>query len=408
MTDTCLRLAMIGCGRRAPAFVRTARAIPRARLVALCDKVAPRVGVLKAEAADAAIREYTDHRRMLADGGFDAVLVVTEPEYQAGLSVEVMEAGFPAFSEVPLGLTLQDCWRVVLASERTGRLYYLGEQVRHSYVMCRWRQMVQEGALGSILFAEGHYIHPMAADRYWRHSETGELLTWEQAARTDKRVKTRMWTIPHPILYGPHEMSPLLKVLDDRVVKVACFSTGSPSKRLREAPFPGQFEEHPMPDMEVALMHTAKAAILRFAGSFSSPISETHWYHLFGTKGEVETRRGSDETGFSYVFDRPVLNNHEYRVPRVRETWQRPADPAQDPLAKAAAATGHGGMDFGPLYDFVRCLLDGASPDIDVYQAADTAAPCILAAQSAEQGGATLDVPDFRPGPNRAKGRSPR
>ena len=41
---------------------------------------------------------------------------------------------------------------------------------------------------------------------------------------------------------------------------------------------------------------------------------------------------------------------------------------------------------------------------VDVYQAVETAAPAILAAQSAEQGGVLLEVPDFRPpGDRKAK-----
>ena len=129
MTDTALRAAMIGCGPRAPAHPRTFRAIPRVRIVALYDKIAPRVKQIKSQCGDDSIREYTDHRKMLADGGFDAAVVVTEPEYQAGLSAEVMEAGYHAFSDVQVSFSLADCWKVVLAAERTGRTYYLGEQV---------------------------------------------------------------------------------------------------------------------------------------------------------------------------------------------------------------------------------------------------------------------------------------
>ena len=35
-----------------------------------------------------------------------------------------------------------------------------------------WAAADAEGALGSILFAEGHYLHPMAVERFWRNSET--------------------------------------------------------------------------------------------------------------------------------------------------------------------------------------------------------------------------------------------
>lgn len=413
--NTEVRLAMIGCGRRASSYPLSIKAVPNARLVALCDLAANRVGVIKKIADDDSIKEYTDYRKMLNDGGFDAVIVCTEPEYQARLSCAVMEAGKDVYSEVPVSYSLEDCWKLVVTAEQTRRVYYLGEQIRHTALMRHWQQIIRNGDLGSILFAEGHYIHAMVCDRYWRNTETGELLTWEQAGQTDKKIKSRLWSMPHPILYGPHELSPLLKILDDRVVRVSCFSTGSPNKRMTEVPFPCQGESFPHPDMEVALMFTAKGVIMRFAASFSTPVSEAHWYHLLGTKGEIETARGSDETGYSYHYPTPVLRAGACCFARTKESWfkllGRPPEEIrrrlEGNLSAAARVTGHGGSDFYPLADFVSCLLNGTPPDIDVYQAVDTAAPCILAVQSAEESGASLPVPDFRPGKNRKKGKIP-
>ena len=416
-----IRFAVIGCGRRAPAYPRTIKAVKGAKLVALCDKVGPLVKGIKKLADDDSIREYTDHRKMLKEGGFDAVIVVTEPEYQASLSVEAMEAGYDVYSDVPVTFSLEDCWKLVVTVERTKKVYYLGEQMRHTLLMRYWRELVRGGALGTVLFAEGHYIHAMACDRFWRNSETGELLTWEQAQKTDRRVKTRMWSMRHPVLYGPHELSPLLKVLDDRVASVSCYSTGLPNKRWKEIPFPCQFEECPRPDMEVALMFTEKGTILRFGANFSSPVSQSHWYHLLGTKGEIETRRGSAETGYSYFYPTPVMHDGVYHFARTPEPWFYSGGRPSDDLAyalesempealrstSASRATGHGGMDFYPVADFVNCLLTGDKPYMDVYEAVDTAAPCILAVKSAESGGDRFTVPDFRPNKKRKPGEMP-
>jgi predicted dehydrogenase len=271
-----------------------------------------------------------------------------------------------------------------------------------------WQWCVRHDRLGSILFAEGHYLHAVAQERFWRHGRTGELLTWTQAQTTAERVKTRMWSMTHPILYGPHELSPLLKVLDDRVVSVSCYSTGAPSKRFREVPFPGQFEEVGIPDLEVALMQTAKGAIVRFAAGFQVPVSQHHWYHILGTKGELETGRGLDEPGHSYSMPLPVIETRTHNVPRAAEPWfggavPPPSDVAAilaESLSAEARRTGHGGYDFYPLANFVRALLGREKPDIDVYQAVETAVPVILAAQSADLGGQRLDVPDLRPANN--------
>ncbi|MFH1476277.1 MAG: Gfo/Idh/MocA family oxidoreductase [Verrucomicrobiota bacterium] len=321
MTSTEIRIGMIGCSARARSYLRSIAAVPGCRLTSLCDLIPERARKLKAQAGNERLREYTDYRRMLDAGEMDAVFVVTEPEYQAGISVACMEAGLHVLSEVPATYSLDECWRIVIAAERTGRRYYLGEQVRHAPFVRYWRQWVQGEVLGSILFAEGHYLHGMGPDRAWINPETGERLTWEQSQKLPGRTKSRLWSLKHPIFYGPHEMSPILKMLDDRVVRVTGYSSGLPSKRYKETPFPCMDMEFTQPDFEAAMMQTAKGTIVRFAAGFQVPASECHWYHLFGTKGELETRRGADEPGYSYLHPAPVMNDGMARFPRTRQTW---------------------------------------------------------------------------------------
>ena len=73
-----------------------------------------------------------------------------------------------------------------------------------------------------------------------------------------------------PIHYLPHELSPMLKVLDDRVVEVTAMSTTAPSRAHPEI---GQ------PDIQVALMKTAKGALLRLATGFTQPVSHPRGHH---------------------------------------------------------------------------------------------------------------------------------
>jgi len=318
MGKDIVRLGMIGCGRRSAAYAGIVKAVPGCQLVALCDRIPALVERARKLFGDPTIRRYTDHRALLEDQDVEAVIVCTEPEYQAELSCEAMNAGKDVFSEVPAAYNgLEECWRLVLTVEQTGRRYYLGEQIRHSPLMRYWRKLVQEGVLGTILFAEGHYLHGMGAERAWRDPETGDLLTWEEAQRTNRKERTRLWTMKHPIWYGAHELSPLLMVLDDRIISVSTLETGRPSRRYQDVPFPGMNEPFPIPDLQVALMQTSRGTILRLAVGFQVPTSEHHWYHLWGTKGEVETRRGSGEPGYRFLHPDPLPRGGF--VPKARE-----------------------------------------------------------------------------------------
>jgi hypothetical protein len=72
-----------------------------------------------------------------------------------------------------------------------------------------------------------------------------------------------------------------------------------------------------------------------------------------------------------------------------------------------ARGSGHGGADYYVHAAFRDAVLGSRPLDFDVYQAMETAAPAILAADSIAQGSRPLAVPDFRPGPARAAGQAP-
>lgn len=397
-----VKIVLVGCGRRSPAWLKTIQCNHELfELVGLCDPIEPRVLERAAAAENKDVKTFTDHKQLLKDLDFAAAAIVTEPEYQAPLSVEFMNAGKDVISEVPVTMSLDECWDLVLTTERTDRVYYLGEQIRHSAMAIQWRELVRSGKLGKILFVEGHYMHGISEDRFWIDPTTGKRLTWKEAATNPNRKKSRFWTMKNPILYAPHELSPLLKVLDDRVRRVSCFSTREVSYRQEEVPFEGKFESVTKPDMQVAMMHSDKDTIIRFAAGFNTPVSECHWYHVMGTKGEVETGRGLDESGKEYYCDFPIDNPTDYRFPRTEKNWTFAED---SPQHRIAAQTGHGGLDFWPIHNFGKVLLGQAEPDIDVYQAVETAAPAIMAVKSLENDGAPQDVPDFRPGGQRRKG----
>ena len=64
-------------------------------------------------------------------------------------------------------------------------------------------------------------------------------------------------------------------------------------------------------------------------------------------------------------------------------------------------------MDYFVHAEFRDAILNGKQPEFDVYQAMDTAAPAILAADSIEQGSKPIDVPDFHPSESRPAGQMP-
>ena len=71
------------------------------------------------------------------------------------------------------------------------------------------------------------------------------------------------------------------------------------------------------------------------------------------------------------------------------------------------AAAGHSDTDYYIHATFRDAVLNDVPLEFDVYKAMNTAAPAVLASESIAQGSKLMQVPDFRPGPNRRKGELP-
>ena len=119
---------------------------------------------------------------------------------------------------------MEDCWRIVAAQERTGLVYLLGEQVRHSGFITAWRDLVQSGKLGHVGYVEGEYMSRKDTRRYWRDFETAEFVDLKDLHKVPWAQKTWTHDMP-PIHYLCHDLSAMLSILDDRVVRVTAMST---------------------------------------------------------------------------------------------------------------------------------------------------------------------------------------
>jgi predicted dehydrogenase len=276
---------------------------------------------------------------------------------------------------------------LVLAVERTGRVYQSAEQTRYRGFVEAWRGLVGEGRLGHVTLCEGQYFHYLA-HRKFQDPRTGAFYGPDQIAAHPEARPTWSQRMP-PIHYLPHELSPMLYVLDDRVVEVVGMGTRSPSYAHPEVA---------QPDMQVALMKTERDTILRMANSSAQPHPHQnyHWYQLVGTRGRVEWKRAQRDLPKLWLAD---VQMHD--LADVDWRYERLDAPA------AARGSGHGDADYYVHAAFRDAVLGRRPLQFDVYRAVETAAPAILAAESIARGTELLRVPDFRPGPDRRAGHAP-
>ncbi len=282
-----IRVGLVGLGPRGrECWAKHFGQMEGYKLVAVCDRFTEQIEKTMRDVNDPDVASFNDFSTMLKDASLDAVGICSDPDTQVDLAVEALEAGVHVMTEVVAAFTMEDLWRLVAAVEKTGLIYQLGEQARHWGFVDAWKRIVEDGTLGRIVHAEGQYIGYYGMHWFFYDDQTGRYLSLDEA-RSNPHARPTWRNGLHPILYLPHELSPLLKILDDRVVEVVAMGTLPENSRVPEA---GK------PDIEVALMLTAKGTLMRLSCGFNCPVphrGETghHWYALMGTEGSVEWKR---------------------------------------------------------------------------------------------------------------------
>jgi predicted dehydrogenase len=384
-----IRVAVVGLGGRAiHTWIPLLQKVNGYRITALCDPIVAlhEPALARLDSADG-VNVVSTYEEVLDDPNVDAIALCVRCEEQGAMAAQALEAGKHVNSEVPAAHTIEDCWRIVVMAEQTGLVYQLAEQTRYWGYVEAWRQMVASGQLGKIVYCEGQYFHHYVA-KHFQDPTSGACFTPREAVENSEAKPGWMSQMP-PIHYLPHELSPMLKVLDDRVVEVVGMGTPSPS---------AIYPQVQAPDLQVALMRTAKGTILRMAASFQLPFPDGnyHWQQLIGTKGSVEWRRS--------LHDMPKMWFAEGQMhDKADVDWRYERTDAP----REARGTGHGDADYYVHVAFRDTIWGVKSPEFDVYSAMDTAAPAILAAESITQGNARLQVPDFRPNKSRPFGKMP-
>lgn len=384
-----MRIGLVGLGHRGLGWLKHLEGMDGYRISAVCDPItalhAPALSLLEGRE----VATYQTYEEVLADESLDAVALCVRCEEQGSMAAQALEAGKHVSSEVPAAHSLEDCWRIVLAAERTGLVYYLAEQTRYWGFVDAWRELVANGRLGQISFCEGQYIGYYGTRQFFQDPASGRFYNVDELAEHPEAEPTWLNRMP-PIHYLPHELSPMLKVLDDRVTQVVAMSTDAPSKAHPEI---GQ------PDMQVALMKTDKGRLLRMATGFTQPVSHPrghHWYQVMGTGGSVEWKRSGAGKPLMWLADSQMHDMAEV-------DWRYERADAPD----AARDSGHGDADYYVHAAFRDAVIGSHTPEFDVYRAIETAAPAVLAAESINQDSLPMKVPDFRPGADRAAGDAP-
>ncbi len=134
-------------------------------------------------------RVFKDYRRLLDAKDVDVVLVATPDHWHSRIAVDALESGRHVYCEKPMTRHLDEAFKVLDTSNKTGRLVQLGTQGCTEPKYLAAREMVQSGALGRLLWAQASYC---------RNNPQGEWNYDIDPAANETTVDWRQWLGPAP------------------------------------------------------------------------------------------------------------------------------------------------------------------------------------------------------------------
>lgn len=366
MTDL-IRFGIIGAVRRGSSFVRALGAHPRAELVALCDIQEQKLAEAAAELGIGLA--FTSDEAMLDSGEVDAAIVATPMPLHVPQSVMALERDIHVLSEVPAGVSYEQCRELVRAAKRSRATYMMAENYTYMRPNVIVREIARRGLFGEMYFAEGAYIHELKG--------LNEVTTWRRRWQTGINGNT----------YPTHSLGPVLQWLGERVTAVMAVGSGHHYADPRG-------DRYELEDTVETLCRLSGGGLARIRLDMLSdrPHNMT-WYALQGTDGAYEAGRSRDECGHIWLRSRSP----------ERVEWEPLEDLAGEFLPEEwlnppeeALQAGHGGGDYWEIHDFVDAIATGSEPPIGIHEAMDMTLPGLASQQSIAEGSQWVAVEDSR------------
>ncbi|NCG32983.1 MAG: Gfo/Idh/MocA family oxidoreductase, partial [Proteobacteria bacterium] len=166
-TNDQVNLAVIGAGGMGNADVNTALQIPGVKLVAAADCFDGRLQDIK-DRHGADVFTSRDYREILARDDIDAVIIGTPDHWHQRISIDAMRAGKGVYCEKPMVHKISEGAELVRVQQETGMTFQVGSQGMSSLGNEKAKQLLEEGAIGELNYAEGFWARndPIGAWQY--------------------------------------------------------------------------------------------------------------------------------------------------------------------------------------------------------------------------------------------------
>jgi predicted dehydrogenase len=375
-----IRIGIAGVGDFADDFVPLFKAHPQVAQVVLADRNRER---LAAKATRFGIRDTVESLDDLCAMDLDAIAIFTQHHLHGPQAVQALEAGKHVYSTVPMGLSVREVEAIVRTVADRGLIYMLGETSRYHPAAVYCRRRYRAGDFGRVVYAEADYVHDIRTSTDVIQRRHGD--DW------------RRYTNFPPFLYPTHSVGLALTVTGARVTHVAAHGfVDTEADGLFRGD--GQYWDNRF-SSETMLCHLSDGSSARFNEFRRAAFPEAYRLTIYGTEGSFQQAFGGPEPWWpASGWFRLATAEHEdlSELLRSENDGVTAAHPSHVlPHALADLRDGHYGSHKFLVHEFVTAVVEGHQPSLHAWQAARLMLPGLVGHESARQGGALLEVPDY-------------
>lgn len=300
----------------------------------------------------------------------DAVIIANYFHEHAPYTIKCFEKNIHVFCECISNGTMAEGVMLHNAFKNTKSIYFMAENYPQLVTNREIKRICDGKTLGKILYAEGEYNHPTAAN--------------DVSFLKEYNYFTKHWRNYLPATYYiTHSLGPIMYATGAIPKRVTGFAIFEPFNSV--APTAKQVADR------TAIITTLNDdnSVFRITGCASFGAHHNS-YRVCGTEGSMETIRGTDD----YVS----LRYNDWSKPEgSKEVNFYKTEWNDCDEEKFKHYGGHGGADFITVRMFLDCIRENKQPDypFNLFGAITMSSVAILSHRSVLNGGQPYDIPNF-------------
>ncbi len=325
-----------------------------------------------------------NYREIIADTEIDAVINMTGWNCHVDITVESLLAGKYTAVEVGCTYSLEECWKIIEAHEKTGAPLMMLENCCYGRREMAALRMTREGLFGELVHAVGSYSHYLPDSELFLDC-TGHYRLSEYINRNCEQ-------------YPTHALGPIAKILGinrgNRFLTIN--SVSSKSRALSDYCNRKFGDENPYKDTVFNQGDIVNSVITCANGetialTLDTTLPRPYYSRSFSIRGTHGMCDEGRRVFFLEGMEEPVENNEN-------DVMSEHEHPLHDEYLKGESLGNHDGMDWLVSRAFIESVKAECETPIDAYDTVTLMSIACLSEKSILNGGSPVEIPDFTRG----------